>query len=149
MLPPFQTTHARTRHFPHLSNSSTISAATNCNDIRLSSLLPNEQKPYISLHFIFQTYDSNFQPQHVGGDLFVVDYQTYLKSEDAPLANHDNATNYYTVFKSSSFTTDHLNGTYSANLFFPLNILTHTTNKMIRRRQCIYHCGITILVTRG
>ena len=51
------------------------------------------------------------QQQQTGGDMFVIDYQTYWP------ASIDSSN--YTVFKSSTFAYDCLNGEYSTRLYLP------------------------------
>jgi len=85
--------------------------ATLNNSIANISLIENDLDSFISISIAFYAYNNNTQRQQSGGDVFVIDYQTYW-----PSSIHSSN---YTVFKSATFTYDHLNGEYSARLNFP------------------------------
>ena len=72
-------------------------------------------KNFISLDIAFYAHDIDSNYKKTGGDVFIVDYQTYWKTT----ANSSSSNNNYTVFKSSTYTHDHFDGIYSARLFFP------------------------------
>jgi hypothetical protein len=78
---------------------------------------------FLSLALTFRAYDEELRPQQSGGDVFVVDYQSSWSSATVqqPLggAMHEDLSGNYTVFKSSTFTRDHLDGTYSGTLLLP------------------------------
>jgi len=88
--------------------------ATLNNSIANVSLIENDHDSFISISITFHAYNNNMQQQQTGGDMFVIDYQTYWPSS-LSLIDSSN----YTVFKSATFTYDHLNGEYSARLNFP------------------------------
>ena len=73
-------------------------------------------KNFISLDIAFYAHDIDSNYQKNGGDVFIVDYQTYWKKTTNSSSSNINN---YTVFKSSTYTRDHFDGIYSARLFFP------------------------------
>jgi len=85
--------------------------ATLNNSIANISLIENDHDSFISINITFHAYNNNIQQRQSGGDVFVVDYQTYWSS-----SIHSSN---YTVFKSATFTYDNLNGEYNARLYFP------------------------------
>ena len=108
------------------SGPTSIQATLN-NSIANISLIENDNDSFISISITFYAYNNNIQQQQTGGDVFVIDYQTYW-----PSSIH--STN-YTVFKSATFTYDHLNGEYSATLNFQEG--KNNSNRMLVYRYVI------------
>ena len=110
--------------------------ATINNIITNVSLIENDHDFFISINFTFHAYNNNMQQQQTGGDMFVIDYQTYW-----PSSIHSSN---YTVFKSATFTYDHLNGKYSARLNLPRRQQQKQTVSISLRHYYTCHEGLKL-----
>jgi len=129
------------------SINTTIAAATVSDDMLSVSLSPSSltkvwpmTKDYLPIYINFRAYDNITRPQDNGGDVFVLEYQSWSSSS---IGN--------TTVKSAAFTNDNLDGTYSATLFLPrsmpidhLNVtLRHyyTCHQGLKRPVELKNCG--------
>ena len=76
-------------------------------------------KDYLPIYIKFQAYDNIARPQDNGGDVFVLEYQSW-----SSIGN--------TTVKSAAFTNDNLDGTYSATLFLPRSMTIDHLNVTLR-----------------
>lgn len=130
---------------PTSINTTIIAAATVSDDMLSVSLSPSNQskvwpmtKDYLPIYINFRAYDNITRPQDNGGDVFVLEYQSW-----SSIGN--------TTVKSAAFTNDNLDGTYSATLFLPrsmpidhLNVtLRHyyTCHQGLKRPVELKNCG--------
>ena len=128
------------------SINTTIAAAVS-DDMLSVSLSPSNlsklwpmTKDYLPIYINFRAYDKITRPQNNGGDVFVLEYQSWSSSS---IGN--------TTVKSATFTNDNLDGTYSATLFLPRSMpidhldvtLRHyyTCHQGLKRPVELKNCG--------
>ena len=97
-------------------------------------------KDYLPIYINFRAYDNITRPQDNGGDVFVLEYQSW---SSCSIGN--------TTVKSAAFTNDNLDGTYSATLFLPRSMsidhlyvtLRHyyTCHQGLKRPVELKNCG--------
>ncbi len=86
--------------------------------------IDNEEHSYNSWRFIpidftFQAHNTESNPQKNGGDVFILDYQSYHQSSLNIVSKDGSRMEHYTIYRSATFTRDNVNGTYTATLFMP------------------------------
>ena len=125
---------------PHLPTS--INATILANNVSISLQRHQEEDiSYVGLEVAFRAYDEAMQPQKIGGDVFILDYQSYWQSSITL------ATNNYTVIRSAAFTIDHADGTYHARLHLPLEIMSNEQNVRVSLRH-YYTCHEGLKLSR-
>ncbi|KAL7552865.1 hypothetical protein ACHAWF_016110 [Thalassiosira exigua] len=94
-----------------------IHATISAEDIQanIPSTKQNEGTFFIPFDFTFRAYDTDLRPKQVGGDMFVLDYQSSWPWE----VDKDTNETKYKIFRSAAFSSDNLNGEYYARLFLP------------------------------
>ena len=123
------------KHVLPTSLSQTVAINTTISTSPLDGLHTNYQ--FISIQFTFRAYNIEGNPQHTGGDVFIVDYQSYtppsveMKMIPGP-----------SLVKSSTFVTDNLDGTYSAVLHLLPNI--DSTVEISLRHYASCHEGLLL-----
>lgn len=137
------------------ASPTTINATISANgDIIVSSSVLNEEAKggssrdsrfFIPMDITFRAYDENYQPQKIGGDVFVVDFASYWPSSAENEEIGNSTSRLYTAVKSSAFTRDNLNGTYTAKLSVPRKIDHEQVVQLSLRHYYTCHDGLKLV----
>jgi len=135
---------------PNPTSIETTIAANNMDKLLISISPPSlvskiwpATKDFIPIYITFRAYSNETRPQTSGGDVFVVQYQSWSASiyVDSNNGDDDKSGN-TTSFKAATFTSDNLDGTYTATLFIP-RLSLHYINATLRHYYTC-HTGLKL-----
>ena len=113
------------------NHPTSINATISSDDVNVTLHRNRQDKElsYVALEVTFRAYNDDMQkPQIFGGDVFILDYQSYWQASKR-------STNNYTVVQTATYAIDRLDGTYHATLHLPREIMTNQQHVRVSLRH--------------